>query len=630
MKTSPYYQPRPYAPSSFDSLPADAPALPVVVVGAGPVGMAVALGLAQRGIRVTVLEAATQVSFGSRAICISRHTLEVADRLGVGEHLSDLVLPWQGGRSFYRDAEVLHFLMKHDEHDVRGPMVNVSQSEFEQVMADALEAHPLVTLHWGAAVTGLTQQDDEATVTVETCDGPRTLRARWVVAADGGRSAVRELVSVGLQGTSYEGRYVIADIHWVSELPAERMVWFDPPSNPGSTVIMHRQPSDIWRIDYQLDPSEDAEVETREERIRARIASHLAWLGDDRPWTLEWHGFYKAHALALDSFVHDRVLFAGDAAHLVPIFGVRGLNSGMEDAETLTWMLSAVLSAGADRSLLQTYSAERHDAWRQNVANAGKSTLIMTPGSHGHRTTRDALLALATVRPEFSHLINPRQSSATHARRSALTVATTEALTTGLLPGDPVEDRRVVLADGKESSLGELRGTGFAVLGVELDPVSVEAASRLRDALASAFAPEDATMALVCREPGTAAYVTVVDDGDGAVAAAWGAQPGDVLVVRPDGLLLARGRVDELAGLPQRVLAGGVVVESEAGPADAVVAVPADEARRESAWLALSDGINAVPSDDREGFLARLALLLADGVSTDDFAQAVTTAASVR
>jgi len=441
---------------------------------------------------------------------------------------------------------------------------------------------------------------------------------------------VRDLIGVGLQGTSYEGRYVIADIHWVSELPAERMVWFDPPSNPGSTVIMHRQPNDIWRVDYQLDPSEDAEVETREERIRARIASHLAWLGDDRPWSLEWHGFYKAHALALDSFVHDRVLFAGDAAHLVPIFGVRGLNSGMEDAETLTWMLSAVLSAGADRALLQTYSAERHDAWRQNVANAGKSTLVMTPGSHGHRTTRDALLALPTVRPEFSHLINPRQSSATHARRSALTVAAPEALATGLLPGDPVEDRRVVLADGKESSLGELRGSGFAVLGVDLDPASVEAASRLRDAFASAFAPEDATMALVCREPGTAAYVTVVDDGDGALTRAWGAEPGEVFVVRPDGLLLARGRADDLADLPQRVVAGGVAVETDAGPADAVAAVATDEARRESAWLALSDGINSVPSDDREGFLARLALLLGDQVSTDDFAQAVATAASVR
>ena len=294
-------------------------------------------------------------------------------------------------------------------------------------------------------------------------------------------------------------------------------------------------------------------------------------------------------------------------------------------------MLSAVGLPARDRALLQTYSAERHDAWRQNVANAGKSTLIMTPGSHGHRTTRDALLALATVRPEFSHLINPRQSSATHARRSPLTVAPAQpSRTVGILPGDPVEDRRVVLADGKESSLGELRGTGFAVLGVDLDPASVEAASRLRDVLASTFAPEDATMALVCREPAAAAYLTVVDDGDGALANVWGAEPGEVFVVRPDGLLLARGRADDLADLPQRVLAGGVVVETEAGPAGAVGAVPADEARRESAWLALSDSINAVPSDDREGFLARLALLLGDHVPTDDFAQAVATAASVR
>ena len=193
-----------------------------------------------------------------------------------------------------------------------------------------------------------------------------------------------------------------------------------------------------------------------------------------------------------------------------------------------------------------------------------------------------------------------------------------------------MEDRRVVLADGKESSLGELRGTGFAVLGVDLDPASVEAASRLRDVLASTFAPEDATMALVCREPAAAAYLTVVDDGDRALTDVWCAEPGEVFVVRPDGLLLARGRADDLADLPQRVLAGGVVVETEAGSAGAVGAVPADEARRESAWLALSDSINAVPSDDREGFLARLALLLGDHVPTDDFAQAVATAASVR
>src|SRR4051812_50181531 len=98
MTTSPYYQPCAYAPAEFPSMTDADPTLPVVVIGAGPVGMAVALGLAHRGIAVTVVEAATQVSFGSRAICISRHSLEVADRLGFGEQLSELAPPWNGGR----------------------------------------------------------------------------------------------------------------------------------------------------------------------------------------------------------------------------------------------------------------------------------------------------------------------------------------------------------------------------------------------------------------------------------------------------------------------------------------------------------------------------------------------------
>jgi 3-(3-hydroxy-phenyl)propionate hydroxylase len=627
MTTSPYFRPCTYQPARIESMTAADPALPVVVVGAGPVGMTVALGLAQRGVPVTVLEAATQVSFGSRAICISRHSIEVADRLGFGEELTRRALAWEGGRSFHRDVEVLHFRMPNEPHAVRPPMVNISQSELEQVMADALAAHPLVTLHWGAPVVRYTAGGDEVDLEVDTADGTRHLRAGWVVAADGGRSRMRELTGVRLQGASYEGRYVIADIHWESDLPTERMVWFDPPSNPGSTVIMHRQPGDIWRIDYQLDPEEDAEVETQEERIRARIASHLAWLQNERPWTLEWHGFYKAHALALDSFVHDRVLFAGDAAHLVPIFGVRGLNSGMEDAETLAWMLAAVAGGRADRALLEAFSAERHHAWEQNVANAGKSTLIMTPGSHGHRTTRDALLALATTRPEFSHLINPRQSSATHARRSPLSLPAAPG-TPGLQPGDPVADRRVRLADGKQTSLGEVRGTGFAVVGVGLDAAGLTAATRLRDTLAAALAREEVILAMTDTTTSAMPFVPLVDADD--LVAAWGARPGELFVLRPDGLLLARGSAEELADLPRRVLAGGAPAAGSAHAEGAVVEVPADEARREAAWLALSDGIDAVPADDREDFLARLALLLADRLDTDDLRTAVATAASVR
>lgn len=99
----------------------------------------------------------------------------------------------------------------------------------------------------------------------------------------------------------------------------------------------------------------------------------------------------------------------------------------MEDAETLVWQLAAVINGAADSTILDAYSKERRSAWQQNVDNAGKSTLIMSPGSHGYRTTRDAVLEIATKRSEFAHLINPRQSSATHARLSPLTWPTAAA-----------------------------------------------------------------------------------------------------------------------------------------------------------------------------------------------------------
>lgn len=617
---STYYQPPKYPASEFESMtPADE-TLPVVVVGAGPVGMAVALGLAQRGVPVTILEAADQVSFGSRAICISRHSLEAAARLGFGEELEKIVLPWVGGRSFYRDQQVLHFQMPQRDFDVRPPMINVSQSEFEQIMVDTIEQNPLITLHWQAPIAGILRGEDEVTLEVDTAAGKRHLRARWVVAADGGRSRMRELAGLRLQGTSYEGRYVIADIHWESDLPAERMVWFDPPSNPGSTIIMHKQPGNIWRIDYQLDPSEDAEIETQEEAIRARIAKHLDWLRNDLPWTLEWKGFYSARALALDEFTHDRLLFAGDAAHLVPIFGVRGLNSGMEDAETLAWQLAAVVNGNAEPALLKAYSFERHNAWEQNVANAGKSTLIMSPGSHGYRTTRDAILALAVGRPEFGHLINPRQSSATHARLSPLTWSVAPG-TEGVLPGDPVEDRWIRIA-GRETSLNDARGTGFAVLGVGLDAAGSAALVNAAAGLAQALAPE--SVAALAVDSAEVDGVTLLDTP--ALVEALGATAGEAFVIRPDGLLLCRVPVADLDGVAASLRSGAAPAGAEL-PARPAEQVTEDDQRRENVWLGLSTALDQAAEDDREGFLTRLALVLGSQIDRRQFEEAIAAAA---
>lgn len=393
---------------------------------------------------------------------------------------------------------------------------------------------------------------------------------------------------------------------------------------------MHRQPRDIWRIDYQLDPSVDAEAENDEARIRERITVHLAWLQNDIPWTLEWHGFYRAHALALDNFVHGRIVFAGDAAHLVPIFGVRGLNSGMEDADTLAWQLAAVVDGRSDESLLEAYAVERRDAWQQNIANAGKSTLVMSPGSEGFRTARDAVLELATTRTEFGHLLNPRQSSATHARMSPLS-RTTQTPAAGLQAGDPVEDRVLSVRQGDEtrqSSLNTLRGSEFCVVVAEPGPGDIGRVHDAAVALTRTSTSAPITVIAVSRSNADHADVSTVVDAS-ALLDAWGLAPGDCVVIRPDGLVLRRSRhANDLAvpldAVPLDAGTHGDVSTVDPALCPAPAPAPAAETNHlEQVWLATSRMLDTVAPEDRERALVKMVLALGADVTTAQFENAL-------
>jgi len=243
-------------------------AIPVLIAGGGPVGLALAALLARQGVRSMVLEADTGYCTGSRAICISRRSQEILWTAGAGAALAAKALPWTGGRSYWRDREVLHFQMPSEPTQRFAPMVNIQQYHVEAFVHQALQGAPdLAQVAWGTRLLSLRPQAEGVQVEVEGPQGRATLQAGWLVACDGGRSTVREQLGLQLEGTQYEGRYVIVDIVQASRRPVERLAWFDPPSNPGSTLLMHRQPDDVWRIDYQLRDDEDAEEALRPENI---------------------------------------------------------------------------------------------------------------------------------------------------------------------------------------------------------------------------------------------------------------------------------------------------------------------------------------------------------------------------
>ena len=204
---------------------------------------------------------------------------------------------------------------------------------------------------------------------------------------------------------------MIVDVVQKTKRAVERLAWFDPPSNPGSTILMHRQPDDIWRIDYQIRDDEDPLEAVKPENVLPRVAAHLRMIGEDEPWEPLWISIYNAKCLTLDSYRHGRVVFAGDAAHLVPIFGVRGLNSGLDDAGNLAWKLAAVMEGRAADSLLDSYSVERVHAARENIAYGAKSTEFMAPPNFAFKLMREATLRLALSDDKVRPLINPRQSS---------------------------------------------------------------------------------------------------------------------------------------------------------------------------------------------------------------------------
>ena len=437
--------------------------VPVLIAGGGPVGLTCAALLAAQGVPSLVVEADASYCTGSRAICISRRSLEILAWAGAESAMRDKSLPWTGGRSYWRDREVLHFQMPHEPAQRFAPMVNIQQFYVERFVDEALDRR-LVQVAWSHRVASVRQDGEGVEVGIEGPSGKRNVRAQWLVACDGGRSTVREQLGLALEGTQYEGRYVIVDIEQKTQRPVERLAWFDPPSNPGSTLLMHRQPDDVWRIDYQLGDDEDGTEALKPENILPRVRSHLAMIGEDEPWELLWSSMYNAKCLTLPSYNHGRVLFAGDAAHLVPIFGVRGLNSGLDDAANLAWKLALVLEGGADAVLLDSYSQERVPATRENIAYGAKSTEFMAPPDFAFRLMREATLRVAADDPSVRSLVNPRQSAPVAYGDSALNGPEQGSWASAqAAPGQPAPEA-LLQGSGGAFHLTQCFGTDFTCL----------------------------------------------------------------------------------------------------------------------------------------------------------------------
>ncbi len=510
----------------------------VVIAGSGPAGMVAALELARHGVASVVLTAELQFSQGSRAIVFTRRSMEILQQVGTADRMTANGLPWRFGNSFYRGQRVFRMEAPHDPDDRFFPLLNIQQQYMEEYLFDACAAHPLIDFRWGNKVEAVTQRDGYAEVRVDTPEGEYTLQTDWLVDATGGRSAIRTAMNLQMEGASYEGFFVIADIRIDLPLPTERLAFFDPDWNPGNTVLMHREPHGIWRVDYQLPPGETPEQALRPESLKARIDAQLAMIGHGgTPWEMDWCSVYSARTLTLPDFVHGSVLFTGDAAHLLPIFGVRGANTGFQDAQSLGWQLAFVIKCLAGPALLANHSAERVGAAREIIEEGGKSTRFMTPPSRDFSLLRNAVLSLSLTQDFVRPLYHWRTSRPHEYTRSALNSPGDDngLFTAGPAHGAPPQNVRL----GADDFLLDHLGGGFELL------VFTEAAAIAPPLLAVVEATRQRGVPLRVTAIGAGQPVAGADqtlaDADGRVRRRYGVQAGGgAYLLRPDQHVCAR------------------------------------------------------------------------------------------
>lgn len=486
---------------------------PVIVVGAGLIGLTAALDLARQGIPVVVLDDNNTVSVGSRAVCYAKRPLEIWDRLGCAEQMVEKGISWNVGKVFFREKLAYEFNLLPEQDHKMPAMINLQQYYVEEYLVRAAQAQAdLIDLRWKHKVVGLEQDGDLTRLKVETPDGVFDMECDWLIACDGANSKVRDMVGADFTGQFFQDRFLIADVVMKAGFPTERWFWFDPTFHKNQSALLHKQSDNVWRLDFQMGWDADPVEAVKPENVTPLIR---AMLGDDVEFDLEWVSIYQFACRRIDKFRYGNVIFAGDAAHQVSPFGARGANTGVQDIDNLAWKLKLVMAGQAPVDLLDSYDEERAFAADDNLSHSTRSTDFITPKSKSSRMFRDAVLELAEEHEFARPLVNSgRLSMPTPYGTSSLNTLDEDDFAGKMTPGTNCADGPV-----GQAWLLDLVGNDFKVLVFGESP-AVEQVS-VGDIHAT---------------------VISVDDKANILTERYDAQDGTTYLIRPDQHVAARWR----------------------------------------------------------------------------------------
>ncbi|MFF4081338.1 FAD-dependent monooxygenase [Streptomyces sp. NPDC001777] len=512
---------------------------PVIVVGAGPVGLALSLALAAQGVPTVLLDEDPDKdeTRPARTVVLRQDTLALVERLGC-KALRHEGVQWSGWRSVRRKQLVRELPLglgegSHEDGPPASPL-HLPQHALTRALREAVAGQELVQVAAHSRIDTLEQ--DPKGVTVHTREPNATWwRGSYVVGCDGARSTVRKLLDIRFPGRTAVERHAVAALRTELPWPGQAVLHRLPPWRTGGAEVTARPlPDGAWRLDWLLPPQ--GELVTPDALI-TRVRDTLAgWCGETPPYELLDTGVYTLHHRLALRWRVDRAFLAGDAAHLLGALGTQGLDEGLRDVENLAWKLAQAWHHGASDVLLDSYQAERRAAVASRLRAADQSLPILrgggglralVPGSaRGHDSLlTDGHLGCGPLGapPSYSH--------------SPLAPAHAEAHTSvGTPPGAPVVDVRVTAPDGTTVRLRERLGQGHLLVVLVAPGTGVwdrrhwmTAGVMPRLAAAVDTLPMKGELLVTESYPGASAHTVLLIRPDGHLVASFGGvRPGEL------------------------------------------------------------------------------------------------------